>query len=154
MSIAKLWFAKSPSCYKLDNSARKTVIPSLAILLVAAPLLITNAIAQTPPPKLGEETKGTPAFEETAPLPKAETEATESAATNQSNTPDEDESFLGTAKITESRRENGQIYEIELEHSLGGKQYIQENDSDGKIESTSNDLEETPNLPKWKLGSW
>jgi hypothetical protein len=31
---------------------------------------------------------------------------------------------------------------------------MEETGSDGKIESTNNDIEETPNLPKWKLGSW
>lgn len=64
------------------------------------------------------------------------------------------DAVLGNAEITESRRENGQRYRIELDHSGGAKQYIEENDSDGKIESTDNDIEETPNLPKWKLGSW
>ncbi|MFT4634464.1 MAG: hypothetical protein ACI9OI_000250, partial [Chitinophagales bacterium] len=63
-------------------------------------------------------------------------------------------SLLGTSTIIESRRESGQIYSIELQHSNAPTQYIQETDSDGNIEFESNDLEETPNLPKWKIGSW
>ena len=64
------------------------------------------------------------------------------------------EDIFGTATITESKRDSGQVYEVEIKHSLGGKQYIEETDSDGSLETNPNDLEAEPNLPKWKLGSW
>jgi len=101
------------------------------------------------PPSIGDETKGTPAVveEEQAVV---QTEEVEAEPTPR----DQNAGLFASPQVTESRRENGQIYRIELEHPLGSKQVIEETDSDGKIESTSNDLEETPNLPKWKLGSW
>lgn len=102
------------------------------------------------PPALGEETKG----EES---PAKESNSKQEVSSKQTKSRDNEiqsTGFLGSAKITESRRRNGQIYRIELEHSSGSKQYIEELDSDGKIESKSNDIEETPNLAKWKIGSW
>lgn len=121
--------------------------------LALSSTLSIAAWAQTsPPPSLGEETKGTPAYDENAPL---DTITSDDQDKNEARNEDSvADSLFGTAQVTESRRENGQRYLIELEHSTGSKQYIEENDSDGKIESTSNDIEETPNLPKWKLGSW
>lgn len=133
-------------------------IPALLLMIAAGSA--SNAMAQSgdptlAPPAMGEETKGTPA------MPEGQTEeAAEPVEQPQQQTSEEEDqntsalSALGTATITESRRESGQIYRIELEHSLGSKQYIEELDSDGKIESTSNDIEETPNLPKWRIGSW
>lgn len=111
--------------------------------------LAQNDIA---PPQLGEETKGTPAESEDTPLvttnvPKGEKASTKKDASG-SGSP------FGDTIVKESKRESGQRYLIEFESSLGGKQYMEETDSDGKIESTSNDIEETPNLPKWKIGSW
>jgi hypothetical protein len=121
---------------------------SLALSVLLAFTLSPLAWAQTsPPPSIGEETKGIPAFDETTPISDEVEGDKESKASTVT-------SLFGTSHVTESRRENGQRYLIELEHSTGSKQYIEENDSDGKIESTSNDIEETPNLPKWKLGSW
>lgn len=149
---AKVEFVQSPSNPGALRRVSVLMMSALTVLLVTS-LLVNNALAQTPPPILGQETKGTPALDEKAPLPKVE-RTTADKESESTNTQDKASSLFGTATITESRRENGQLYEIELDHSLGGKQYIQENDSDGKIESTSNDLEETPNLPKWKLGSW
>lgn len=112
------------------------------------------SLAQTaPPPNIGEDTKGEPAIIEqpadvaTNPS-KDQSTAKNKAANTTNNGP------LGSATIKESRRENGQVYRIELKHSSGAKQIIEENDSDGSIESTSNDIDDTPNLPKWKLGSW
>ena len=123
---------------------RRSLVLSVLLAFVLSPL----ASAQTsPPPTLGEETKGAPAIDERTPaVGKAVGDKDAKAST--ANT------LFGTSNVTESRRENGQRYLIELKHSTGSKQYIEENDSDGKIESTSNDIEETPNLPKWKLGSW
>ena len=127
---------------------------SILLLLI---FFSSNLVAQQEtiaPPAMGEETKGTPAIPEGEAQtvePTVDNDTPEQSTQNTSNSP---LSALGTATITESKRENGQVYRIELEHSLGGKQYIEENDSDGKIQSTSNDIEETPNLPKWKIGSW
>lgn len=129
-------------------------------LAIAATLLIasvsTAVFAQTaPPPTLGQDTKGVPAIEETAPETNDTAKNKASAAENQDSANKQDgASLLGSATIKESRRENGQVYLIELEHSSGAKQYIEENDSDGRIQPSSNDIEESPNLPKWKLGSW
>jgi len=124
---------------------------------MAALVLSLNAFAQTQaPPTLGQDTKGAPAVEDAAgDATKSEetpgkSTADETAATAQEQT----KKTFGTAKFKESRRENGQIYLIELEHSSGVKQYIEENDSDGNIESKAADIEDTPNIPKWKLGSW
>ena len=137
--------------------------PNMRIRLAIAATLLTGssvAFAQTaPPPALGQDTKGTPTAQESNP---EDGDAKDGAASvTQTDTKDKEAeaekskgSPFGTATIKESRRENGQVYLIELEHSSGAKQYIQETDSDGNIQSKSDDLEEAPNLPKWKLGSW
>ena len=83
-------------------------------------------------------------------IPLTTQKSTDSSEQNQNQF----DKLLGTTRISERRHENGRIYRIELEHSSGSKQVIEEFDSDGKIQSTSNDIEETPNLPKWRLGSW
>lgn len=120
----------------------------LGIMLGVASAGELYAQQTPPPPNMGEDTKGTPAYDEERPLPADEATKTETTKT------DREPSFFGTTKVTESRRENGQVYLIELEHSSGSKQYIEELDSDGNIESKNNDIEQTPNLPKWKIGSW
>ena len=103
------------------------------------------------PPSLGQETKGVPAAiekttnEQSTPTGEVAEESQQEKANH---------GLLGRTQINEQRRENGQIYRIELKHSSGSTQYIEENDSDGKLESTSNDIEETPNLAKWRIGSW
>lgn len=126
----------------------KVIGPICGLILVSGVMLSLQSNAQTsPPPSMGEETKGAPAVDERAPI--ASSDKTDKAKPKSVS-----DSVLGTAKVKESKRENGQRYLIELEHSTGAKQYIEEIDSDGKIESTSNDIEETPNLPKWKIGSW
>ena len=104
------------------------------------------------PPALGEQTKGTPADISDPVTEVASTQQTSSEAKQS----DEEQNYglLGRTDIDEQKRENGQIYRIELKHSSGSTQYIEENDSDGKLESTDNDIEVTPNLAKWKLGSW
>jgi len=128
--------------------------------------LSLSALAQEPiePPSLGQNTQGKPAVlneEENVSNSEALNETIDpSTITNELEAEDQSESsrsplrLLGTTKINELRRENGRIYRIEFEHSSGSKQVIEEFDSDGKIESKSNDIEETPNLPKWRLGSW
>ncbi|RBP53407.1 DUF2782 domain-containing protein [Arenicella xantha] len=108
------------------------------------------------PPVLGQETKGEPAPQEELsnvdPAPEAKTESTQSAPTDTAQK--KSSGAFGTTNVKESRRENGQVYRIELQHSSGRNQYIEETDSDGNIESDSSDIEDTPNLPKWRLGSW
>jgi len=131
--------------------------------IVFAGLLFSNsqfsfAQESIAPPNLGDETKGTPAVAETELLPaeasietalEPNTETTEEVASEENYGP------LGQATITESRRESGQVYRVELEHSIGGAtQVLEENDSDGKIDSRSTGLEEEANIPKWRIGSW
>lgn len=131
----------------------------LASIIAFYALCPTNVVAQTaPPPAFGEDTKGKPAIPETdAQAADAETD-TSSAAAKTGDDGEGEKSFadnlLGEATITESRRESGQVYLIELEHSSGSKQYIEENDSDGKLSADGTDPEDEPILPKWKLGSW
>lgn len=135
-----------------------TLSSYLSGYLIIGLLLANSTHAQTaPPPTLGETTKGTPAVPEIV-EPAQESvkpSSPEAQADAESKKPQSfANSLLGEATITESRRENGQVYLIELEHSSGSKQYIEENDSDGQLSSDGNDLDDTPNLPKWKLGSW
>ena len=117
-----------------------------------------DSVAQTaPPPTLGEETKGQPAINERQQLePKSQTQSTNT--TSNSSPKDTNlgiaDSLLGTAKITESRRESGQVYRIELEHSSGSTQVLEENDSDGRLSSDNKGLEDAPKITKWRLGSW
>ncbi len=143
-----------------------------SLLLITFLGLSPTLFAQAPPPTLDEETKGEAAIPETLTPPDIEIPTNEPIATEgepQENisadsqaaqTEDQTDPatginrILGDATITESRRENGQRYLIELEHSSGSKQYIEDNDSDGKIQATDNDLESEPNLPKWRLGRW
>jgi hypothetical protein len=128
--------------------------------VVSNGIFSTTAFAQSviEPPTIGQETKGAPAIAE---VPAADSVGSVKATTSTADKNTEQvkptkgiDSLLGKATITESKRDSGQRYLIELKHSSGSKQYIEETDSDGKIESTSNDIEETPNLAKWKIGSW
>lgn len=125
-------------------------------LLIAAGLAWSNLNAQTaPPPTFGENTKGEPAIpEENSIVEKTDKPHPQSNIKDKEKSTSMANNFLGEATIKESRRESGQVYRIELQHSAGSKQVIEENDSDGNIESNGIDLEDTPNLPKWKLGSW
>ena len=124
--------------------------------------LLEDSFAQESlaPPTLGDDTKGTPAVAERQPLP-VETTSTQTAETTDGETAeatDEDETFgpLGQATITETRRDSGgQVYRVELEHSIGGgKQILEESDSDGQLETRSTGLEEEVNIPKWNIFSW
>ena len=105
-----------------------------------------NTIDSAPlaPPALGEQTKGVPAVSETAVTSETQNDQT----TEQKLTP------FGDATVTEHKRENGQVYLIEIENSLGGKQYLYENDSDGQIGSSIEDNDSIKDIPKWKIGSW
>ena len=135
----------------LSDLTKISILP----LAICAALYVGTSYAQTaPPPTLGEETKGTPAIEE--PTSVKNKTVSSKAAPNAKDKKSESKKagILGTSTVVESRRESGQVYSIELRHSNAPTQYIEETDSDGNIESKSNDLEETPNLPKWKIGSW
>ena len=122
---------------------------SLAIIVssptVSAQNQETNVLA---PPSLGEETKGKPA------IPEVDVEKIDSATAEAKKEQPEAIPGLGSTTVTEHKRENGQVYLIELENSLGGKQYLYENDSDGQIGSSVEDNESIKEIPKWKLGSW
>lgn len=145
---------------------RPSSLPVMLVTTCFASMLFSSlAFAQTPPPTLGQETKGLPADLEEAtnsqtPLSETEGERLEQEASLQTESDNEQkpnniDSLLGTATVTESKRQNGQRYRIELEHSLGGKQYLEENDSDGKLEPSGNEEnEKNTNIPKWRLGSW
>lgn len=117
---------------------------------------INPVSAQTaPPPSFGQETKGKPAIPEGKRITSEDKNIESLSAKEQADASNSlSTNLLGKATITESRRESGQVYRIELEHSSGSKQYIEENDSDGELDSDGMDFDDTPNLPKWKLGSW
>lgn len=100
------------------------------------------------PPSLGEETKGKPA------IPEVDAEKIDSATAETKEEQAEVVPGLGSTTVTEHKRENGQVYLIEFENTLGGKQYLYENDSDGQIGSSVEDNESIKEIPKWKLGSW
>ncbi len=126
-----------------------------AVLVLSSALIFSSSHAQTaPPPSLGEETKGAPAIAETPSTSESATDNTAATSGSADDAESQSASAFGNATVVESRRENGQVYLIELQHANTPTQYIEENDSDGNIEFESTDLEETPNLPKWKLGSW
>lgn len=126
-----------------------------AVLSIFLSTMPSYSDAQTaPPPNLGQETKGKPAISETETAFKRSVsdEGVSDVRNEQKKTLSDN--LLGTAKIKESRRESGQVYRIELEHSFGSKQVIEENDSDGQLVSDDKGLEDTPTLSKWRLGSW
>ena len=131
-------------------------LKALSITLIA--LSAYNAQAQNDalaPPSIGEQTKGKPAVAEVI-----ETKS-ENLGTNNASDTNNQQSQSGinavlnsTTTVTEHKRDNGQVYLIEFENSLGGKQYLDEGFSDGKIGSSTEDKESTNSIPKWKLGSW
>jgi len=138
------------SIIKPKHKACTKLLLSLIIIVFCS---ITNAQNTKPdtlaPPSLGEQTKGTPA------VPEITAEETDNATQNSPQTTQtEFVSGLGLTTVTEHKRESGQTYLIELENSLGGKQYLYENDSDGQIGSSIEDNESIKDIPKWKLGSW
>jgi len=132
----------------LSTSTRKSITPfaqhlASALFIVTA-VLSGNSFAQTaPPPNFGDETKGEPAIEETT-----QASSTDTASPEADATAEQVEGGISRATVVESRRESGQVYSIELQHSKAPNQYIEETDSDGNIEFQSNDQDEVPNLPK------
>ena len=64
------------------------------------------------------------------------------------------DNLLGTTRVTEIRRDNGTPFLIELEHSSGTKQYIQDNDADGLSGSAAQDIEKPAAISSWQIGSW
>lgn len=132
------------------NRYLKTAIGASFAMIMQISFVATSSAQTAPPPNLGEETKGKPAITETSP----DESQVGSNASEAEELTEKKGSALGTATVTESRRESGQVYRIELDHSSGAKQVIEENDSDGSIENTESGIDDTPNLPKWTLGSW
>ena len=130
-----------------------------ATILLASSLITSPVLAQTaPPPNLGDETKGAPAIEESTPQTEAPTNPNPNVGgaleLEENEVGGQTTSVFGNSTVIESRRESGQVYSIELQHSNAPPQYIEETGSDGNIEFEANDIEKNPNLPKWKLGSW
>jgi len=134
-----------------------TNMVSRTLKIITIALISTNAYSQSDalaPPSIGEQTKGKPAIAETI-EPSADN--SDSSQSNSSNT--ENQSALNavinsTTTVTEHKRDSGQVYLIEFENSLGGKQYLDEGISDGKVGSSTEDKENINPIPKWKLGSW
>ena len=126
----------------------------MALLLLTLP---TSLWAQDviSPPSLGQQTQGEAVAESPASAPSTISPKPNDTAQIIDDKPQGVASqLLGTTQISELRRENGRVYRIELEHSSGSKQTIDEFSSDGKFESTDNDIEDAPSLAKWTLGSW
>jgi len=56
--------------------------------------------------------------------------------------------------ITEYSR-NGEVFLMIVKPRVGPKQYWQDPDGDGQFQrSTSDDIDESVNLPKWRIGTW
>lgn len=132
--------------FMMSQSAKKACHALLLLCILPVSVLAQDAIA---PPTLGQETQGEPAIPNS---PEVSQDSNDTSVEDDSA--DKKTSLFGKTEISELRRESGQVYRIELKHPNGSKQYIDEFDSDGKIESKDNDIEETPNLAKWRLGSW
>ena len=133
-----------------SKTSRFSLINSMFFCIALFTFSNLNAAEALGPPTLGEQTKGKPAIDET----KAAAQAAEQETADAETQSTEAQSPFGTATVTEHKRENGQVYLIELEHSLGAKQYLYENDSDGQIGSSVEDNDSIKEIPKWKLGSW
>ena len=136
-----------------------TSIKALLLTVVVSTIATANAQTQAEtdalgPPSLGEQTKGKPAIEEVTPQQAQAIDPTQTVDNEKAKPTSAFDATFGTTKVTEHKRESGQVYLIELENSLGSKQYLYENDSDGKIGSTVEDRESITEIPKWKLGSW
>ena len=139
--------------------SRSNIVRRIQYLLTCIILLVFFNLAAAQdiiaPPSLGEQTKGESASLESANKTPVENlnQASEQADSNteeQSTT-----NLFGETIISEHRYENGQVYQIELEHANGSKQFINQGIDNGQIESTiKNDTQKTPNIAKWKLGSW
>ena len=136
--------------YLYINVSRLRQVACLCLLMVLPTFTFAQEVLA--PPSLGQETKGTPAIIDE--VPSEQLQPVESLSETSENEEETNFGLLGRTEIDEQRRENGQVYRIELKHSSGSTQYIEENDSDGELQSTDNDIEETPNLAKWRIGSW
>jgi len=130
----------------LTISGKAKFITAASTLLLCANL-ITVAQDAIEPPSIGQKTKGTPAIVETETVSAVEHQASDQTAT-------QDKALFADAKVIERRRENGQVYRIELEHPLGARQYLDDDNMDGEVKTDDSSLEEAPNLAKWRIGSW
>lgn len=132
--------------------------PKTQPLLSISAISVTSALLLSPlcvfaqdvlaPPSIGQETKGEPTV--------IEQQVTTDLPSDEVNQQDSEQSpdlgLLGKTEINEQRRESGQVYRIELKHSSGSTQYIDQ-DTDGDLDNDDG-IEEAPNLAKWRLGSW
>ena len=105
----------------LSSSKRKLVSPLAQLALVSSLLIANSSFAQTaPPPNLGDETKGEPAIEESV-----ATDANSESQADTESSEAENKGGISRATVVESRRENGQVYSIELQLSNAPNQYIE-----------------------------
>jgi hypothetical protein len=139
---------------RLFKTKLTTIAAALLLLGAASSFTILSHAQTAPPPTLGENTKGQPAVTEEVTSPEEAKAKIAKQTDSQQSEAQKTASPLGSATIKESRRESGQVYRVELEHSSGAKQIIEETDSDGSLENTNKGIDDTPNLPKWTLGSW
>ena len=96
------------------------------------------------PPPVGEATAGTP-----APLP-------EEIQVEGKADPDDPRGLneVTVASGTETQyRRRGYIYELKMEPRGGATQYMND-DGNGQLQTRENGLEDTTNLPKWRIGRW
>ncbi len=146
------------------QSSLPTIAKRLAQLVTIASMLTLSALAQTEtdadfdvaqPPTVERSVNENGETEQPTAAPAAVQSRESAAATTASSSDKADDGrFFGTTKITEHKRENGQVYSIELEHSSGSKQYIEDTDADGLSDSRTKDIDSHPNIAKWRIGSW
>lgn len=98
-----------------------------------------------PPPEVGEATAGEPAI-----LPEEEIPVVEEVDPDDPRAINEVVAASGTE--TQYRR-RGYIYELKMEPRGGATQYMSD-DGSGQLQSRENGLEDTTNLPKWRIGRW
>lgn len=147
----------------LQSSAR-SILMRLAQLGTIASLLTVSAMAQTEkatdydvaqPPTVERSVGSNDNTEQPAAAPAAaQSSDNEDATASTSSDDTSNQRLFGTTKITERKRENGQVYSIELEHSSGSKQYIEDTDADGLSDTRTKDIDDHPNIAKWRIGSW
>lgn len=57
-------------------------------------------------------------------------------------------------KVTEFRRNGGQVYRLELKHSQNNIQYIEQSGFGADILLERGGISDIPNIPKWQIVSW
>jgi hypothetical protein len=96
------------------------------------------------PPAVGEATAGTPAILPTDAAVDGEADPDDPRGLNE----------VTVAGGTETQyRRRGYIYELKMSPRGGATQYLKD-DGDGQLQTRENGLEDTTNLPKWRIGKW